>query len=82
MTYTLSVFDIYGTDKPKIPRGYEVVDFRPIADDGNEYYLNDTKEYYQKNFSVELTTNCLRWPDWDKIPLLILRKKVHKRRGS
>lgn len=80
MTYTLSVFDIYGTNKPKIPRGYEVVDFRPPAED-DEFFLNDTKDANGK-FSVEEFAIWGAWPDWDKIPLLILRKKARKRRGA
>lgn len=73
MTYTLSIFDIYGTDKPKIPRGYEVVDFRPPVD--GEIVLCDLDSAFE--FS-----EAYPWPDWDKIPLLILRKKARKRRGA
>lgn len=73
MTYTLSVFDIYGTDKPKIPRGYEVVDFRPPVD--GEIVLCEAGGGWE-------FTEKYPWPDWDKIPLLILRKKARKRRGA
>jgi hypothetical protein len=61
--YTITVKDIYGTDNPKIPDGYEMIDFRPY-------------KQHEEILGVPCTIVLKAYHDGQlRAPFIILRKK-------
>lgn len=69
-TFTYSVFDIYGTTEPKIPAGWEVMDFRPPMQKDTYLHENGFVDEPVPGIPEDIEDDSLY-----NTPYLILRKK-------